>query len=228
MCYSAIILAGGKGNRMNNPIPKQYMLLGGKPVIMHSIERMEVIKEIEEIIIVCSEQYVEYINFMLQQYNINKKIDFAFAGDTRQASVKSGLLKVKNENVIIHEAARPFVSVEDFLELINFENPNTIIGSSINYTVLKGKETIDGLLDRSELINVQLPQKFNTKALLDAHIKAEKENRLFTEDAGLLYFYNSDLKVGIIKGSESNIKLTTPTDMMIGEIIYDKMLKEGL
>ena len=226
--YSLILLAGGTGSRMNNPVPKQYMLLAGKPVIMHTLERIDTIAEIDEIIIVCSDKFVEQIKITLQQYNIRKQAKFALSGDTRQASVKSGLLFASNDQVIIHEAARPFVKTEEFYKLINVGNENAIMGSPINYTVLRGKEIVEGTLVRSELVNVQLPQKFNRDLLMKAHENAEKDKKNFTEDASLLFYYEPSIKIEIVEGTEQNIKLTTPTDMIIGKVIYDEYFTRGI
>lgn len=226
--YSLILLAGGTGSRMNNPVPKQYMLLAGKPVIMHTLERIEMIEEIDEIIIVCCEKYIESNKLMLQQYNIRKPVKFALSGNTRQASVKSGLDLAKNNQVIIHEAARPFVKTEEFCKLINEKFDNVIMGAPINYTVLRGAEKVEGTLVRSELINVQLPQKFNKKTLLEAHEKAERDGRIFTEDASLMFAYDPSVEIRIVQGTEQNIKLTTPTDMIVGKVIYDEFFTRGL
>ena len=220
--YSIVLLAGGKGSRMKNSIPKQYMLLAGKPVIMHTLERIDTIDEICEAVIVCSSDYTEQIKFMVSQYGIKKPIKYAEAGASRQASVLSGLELVASENVIIHEAARPFVKKSEFLELINNENDNVIIGSPISFTVLKGNGRVEGIFNRSELINVQLPQKFNTALLVEAHRKARLEGRTFTEDASVLFYYNRDIAVDIMSGTDYNIKITTPTDMLVGKIIYDE------
>ena len=220
--YSIVLLAGGKGSRMKNSIPKQYMLLAGKPVIMHTLERIDKIDEINEVIIVCSSDYTEQLKFMLTQYGIKKPVKYAESGESRQASVLSGLEQVSSDNVIIHEAARPFVKKSEFLELINRDNENVMIGSPINYTVLRGKGKVEGIFDRSELINVQLPQKFNTELLKKAHYKAKEEGKLFTEDASAVYYYFHDVDIEVIEGKDYNIKLTTPTDMLVGKIIYDE------
>ncbi len=225
MDYTLVLLSGGIGTRMNNSIPKQYMLLAGKPMIMHILEKVEMLNDVKQIIIVCAEEYQSSINLMLNQYGISKNVKFAKSGSSRQASVLSGLKQVKTANVIIHEAARPFVTIEDYLELINEENENTMIGLDIPFTVLKGHENVEGLLERSELVNVQLPQKFNTSKILSAHQKAESENRTFTEDASLLYYYYPDVKIRIIKGKDYNIKITTRMDMLTGEIIYDEVFR---
>ena len=225
MDYTFVLLSGGVGSRMHNTIPKQYMLLAGKPMIMHVLEKVDCLESIKKIVIVCADEYRTAINLMLEQYGIRTTVDYAPAGKTRQASVLSGLKLVETENVIIHEAARPFVTVEDYQELINDDSVNAIIGSDIPFTVLKGHDCVEGLLSRSELINVQLPQKFKTKDILEAHLKAEKDNLAFTEDASLLYYYNPEMKIKIIRGKDYNIKITTRMDMLTGEVIYDEIFR---
>ena len=217
---SAILLSGEIGSRMNQAIPKQYMLLGGKPIIMHTLERLDAIDRICDIIIVCTDEYRPVIHQMVRQYGIHKQIRYATAGQSRQESVQSGLAYVKTDLVLIHEAARPFVRTEDFNQLINMRGRNVIIASPINYTVLKGQEYVIGLLDRSELINVQLPQKFDTALLKKAHEFALAEKRSFTEDASLLFYYIPNIEINILAGTEYNIKITTPIDIIIGRIIY--------
>lgn len=218
--YTLVLLAGGIGTRMKKDIPKQYLLLAGKPVIMHILERINRIKEIVEVIIVCTEEYVSSIQTMLVQYNITVPVRFAQAGDTRQESVESGLDCVTTENVILHEAARPFVSEKDFIRLMKEPCENAMYGTRIPFTVIKGHEAVEGILDRSELVNVQLPQKFSTKILRAAHNRAAQEKRLFTEDAGLVYYYYPNVKIKICEGMDYNIKLTTSMDLIIGEMIY--------
>lgn len=218
--YTLVLLAGGSGSRMKKNIPKQYLLLAGKPVIMHTLERIERIKEISEVVIVCTDEYVPLIKKMLLQYNVVVPVMFARAGDTRQASVKSGLDLVKTEEVILHEAARPFVSESDFVRLIKEPCENAMYGLSIPFTVIEGHDIVEGILDRSKLVNVQLPQKFNTRTLQEAHAKAEGEKRLFTEDAGLLFNYYPDINIKICEGMDYNIKLTTSMDLVMGEMIY--------
>lgn len=221
--YSAILLAGGKGARMNNSTPKQYLLLAGKPVIVHSLEKLEEITDIEEIIIVCGEEYITTITQMLDQYSIEKRALFVPAGETRQASVHNGIKRAHNEHVIIHEAARPFATAEDFRRLINSPADNAILGYPVPYTIIEGEGKLSGILDRSKLINVQLPQKFSLKELKAAHEKAQDEGRTFTEDASLLFYYeNSDIE--IVKGSNFNIKVTEAMDMVLGEIIYKEYI----
>ena len=225
MKYSVILLSGGTGSRMHNSIPKQYMLVAGKPMIMHSLEKIDLLENVETIIIVCHESFIDNINLMLEQYGIRKKVVYATAGKTRQESVFSGLKKVTTDGVIIHESARPFVSIDDYKKIIDCKSENAITGIDIPFTVVKGNKHVTGLLNRSELVNVQLPQKFNTKQLLNAHFMASKDNITFTEDSSLLLNYFPNVEIDIIEGQNYNIKITTRLDMLFGEIIYDEFFR---
>lgn len=222
--YTLLLLAGGKGTRMKNEIPKQFLLLAGKPIIMHTLERIEKVKGIEEIVIVCEEQYIEKIEEYKKDYRLKKKILYASAGKTRQESVYNGLKLIKENNIIIHEAARPFVNKSEFEAIINCEEDNVTYTYPIPYTVLKMQdEFINGVLNREELVNIQLPQKFETKTLIEAHEKAIEEGKLFTEDASLVYNYTNK-KIKTLKGSQYNLKITEPLDLILGEIIYKENL----
>lgn len=223
--YTLVLLSGGTGTRMHNAVPKQYMLLAGKPVIMHIIERIDSIDRISEVIVVCAKEYVSSIELMLNQYGIKKRVRFAPAGDTRQASVRSGLELVTTDDVIIHEAARPFVKAEDFDNLIDEKERNAIYGISIPFTVVRGHQNVEGLLTRSELVNVQLPQKFDTSLLKEAHEKAYKDNVEFTEDASMVFHYFPETVIKICEGLDYDIKLTTRIDMLAGEQIYDDIFR---
>lgn len=221
MKYTLLFLSGGTGSRMQNAVPKQYLLLAGKPVIMHILERVDQIEEVEDVVVVCAKEYEASISLMINQYGIRKPIVFAPAGATRQESVRNGLALVKNEDVIVHEAARPFVKVDDFKRLIAVKERNATFGASIPFSVLKGHGYVEGLLERSELINVQLPQKFETRLLKDAHERAAAEGREFTEDAGMIYLYHPDVPIKVCEGMDYDIKLTTRIDMLAGEQIYE-------
>ena len=223
--YTLVLLSGGIGSRMQNAVPKQYMLLAGKPVIMHIIERVDQLDRIDDIVIVCADEYQSSIKLMLNQYGIRKEVRFARAGITRQESVRNGLALVSNENLILHESARPFVKVEDFNRLMDDEHPNATFGADIPFTVVKGHSKVEGILNRSELVNVQLPQKFETSLLKAAHQKALEEGVEFTEDGSMIFHYFPDAHIEICKGMDYNLKLTTRIDMLAGEQIYDDIFR---
>ena len=223
--FTFVLLSGGVGSRMHNSIPKQYMLLAGKPMIMHVIEKVDTLEDVEKIVIVCAEEYRSPLSLMLEQYGIRKPVAFAPAGATRQASVLSGLQMVETDRVMIHEAARPFVKTEEYRMLMDEPAENATIGIDIPFTVIKGHEYVEDLLTRSELVNVQLPQKYNTELIRSAHMQAAAEGKFFTEDASLLHYYRPDVPIKILRGEDYNIKITTRLDMLTGEIIYDEIFR---
>lgn len=216
---TVVLLSGGKGSRMQETVPKQYLQLAGKPMIMHLIERFDRIDSIDKIVVVCDPSYNDSILQMAKEYNISKLIEYVNAGATRQESVFNGLKNVNTNSVIIHEAARPFVRTAEFINLINDDSENITLGYDIPFTVLKGHEEIEGLLNRSELVNIQLPQKFNTSDLKRAHEKAISEGNAYTEDASLVY-NELNVPIKILKGKSYNLKITEPVDLLFGEIIY--------
>lgn len=221
--YSAIILSGGSGTRMEKAIPKQFLILAGKPMIMHTLERLDQIEYVKEIVIVCHKNYIDLVDSYIKSYEIRTVCKIVEGGASRQESTYIGLKNSSYPYVIIHEAARPFVKKSEFESLINYPNLNAIYGKSIPFTVLKGTNQVVSLLNRKDLVNVQLPQKFQRNLLLEAHKKAAEEIQIFTEDASLLFYYTKE-NIMIIEGSIYNIKITDPIDMIIGEAIYKEYI----
>ena len=217
---SAILLAGGSGSRMNQSIPKQFLSLAGRPMVLHTLERFEKIDEIDEVVVVCHPQYQKRLEQDIKSYALKKKYIVVNGGETRQQSTYFGLKTAKNDCVILHEAARPFVTVSEFEGMIRDEAKTITYGISIPFTVsVTDGEKITGLLDRSTLVNIQLPQKFDRKQLLEAHERATAEGKIFTEDASLLYHYTGEA-AKVLKGTSYNVKITDSVDLLTGEIIY--------
>lgn len=217
---SAIILAGGIGSRMKNAVPKQFIALAGRPMILHTLERLEKLEQIGEVVVVCYPKYQEFLRMNIEAYMLRKKYVIVDSGESRQESVRLGLQAAAYEQVMLHEAARPFVTVEDFSRLLEFPAENATYGTEIPFTVLIQTDgMISGLLERDRLLNIQLPQKFNRELLLQAHEKARAEGRTFTEDASLLYQY-THCPIHVLPGASSNIKITDSIDLLTGELIY--------
>lgn len=217
-----IILAGGVGKRMGQPIPKQFIILAGKPIIVHVLEKVERLAALDRVIITCPAEFVERTRALLSHRNLGDRFCCVEGGATRQESVRKGLAELGDcDSVVIHEAVRPFVLTEEFQALIDCEHENAIYGIRVPFTVLLGNEYVEGTIERSKLVNVQLPQKFNTSALRKAHELAREESREFTEDASMIFHYKTG-QVRILEGSEKNIKITDPTDLTIGEAIYSE------
>lgn len=218
--YSAIILAGGAGSRMHRSVPKQFLALAGKPMILHTLERLERIDEINEIIVACHPQYKQLLEMHIAAYMLKKPYKIIDGGSTRQDSAYLGVQAAANEDVIIHEAARPFVTTCEFIALMEDEAENATYGLDIPFTVsVRTDNMITGLLERDKLVNIQLPQKFKRTPLLEAYEQAERDGLVFTEDTSLLYYYRK-APVKVLEGTPNNVKVTNSVDLAAGETIY--------
>ena len=227
MKLGMIVLAGGIGKRIGRPFPKQFLLLGGKPLLIHVLEKARVIPEIEYVVITCPLDHLDETRRLVENHGFDARFACILGGASRQESVANGLAELADaESVIIHEAVRPLVTVEEFRALIAAEDPNAMFGIPIPFTVLKGRDYVEGLLERDELVNVQLPQKFDRAKLAAAHAAAERDGAQFTEDASLFHKYAGE-RVRILPGSERNIKITVPTDIVTAEAIYADVIGRG-
>jgi D-ribitol-5-phosphate cytidylyltransferase len=228
MSTGLVVLAGGIGKRIGRPFPKQFLLLGGKPLIVHVLEKARAIDDIERVVITCPEAHLEATRELLANHRLGDKFDCILGGTSRQESVYNGLVALDGiDSVLIHEAVRPLITVDTFRALMDAPDENVMYGTPISFTVIRGHDYVEGLLERSELVNVQLPQKFDRAKLLTAHETARRESATFTEDAGLFFHYTGE-PVRILPGSDENIKITVPTDTVTAEAIYaDRLGRSG-
>jgi D-ribitol-5-phosphate cytidylyltransferase len=222
-----IVLAGGVGRRVGRPVPKQFLLVGGKPLLVHVLDQTRQLRSLEEVVITCPESHLDATRLLLANHGFGESYRCIVGGETRQASVYRGLLEVsKHDRVVIHEAVRPLVTADEFQALIECADANAIYGTRIPFTVVRGHEYVEGLLERSELVNVQLPQKFDRAALLAAHEAAREDGASFTDDSTLFHAYNAD-PIRILPGADRNIKVTVPTDVVTAEAIYADLMGRG-
>jgi 2-C-methyl-D-erythritol 4-phosphate cytidylyltransferase len=227
MKIGMIVLAGGIGKRIGRPFPKQFLLLGGKPLLIHVLEKARVIADIDTVVITCPEAHLEDTRRLIDNHGFDARFRCIVGGGSRQESVFFGLGAVADcDSVIIHEAVRPLVTVDEFRALIAAEDANAMFGIPIPFTVLKGHDYVEDLLERDELVNVQLPQKFDRARLTAAHEAARRDGTSFTEDASLFFRYAGE-RVRILPGSDRNIKITLPTDIVTAEAIYADAIGRG-
>lgn len=227
MKIGMIVLAGGIGKRIGRPFPKQFLLLGGKPLLVHVLEKARLIPDIDTVVITCPEAHLEDTRRLIDNHGFDARFRCIVGGGSRQESVFLGLGAVADcDSVIIHEAVRPLVTVEEFRALIAAEDANAMFGIPIPFTVLKGHDYVEDLLERDELVNVQLPQKFDRARLTAAHEAARRDGTSFTEDASLFFRYAGE-RVRILPGSDRNIKITLPTDIVTAEAIYADAIGRG-
>ena len=227
MKIGMIVLAGGVGKRIGRPFPKQFLLLGGKPLIVHVLEKARVIPDIDRVVITCPEAHLDETRRLIANHGFDARFSCIVGGASRQESTWKGLEALDDcDSVIVHEAVRPLVTVAEFRSLIAADDPNAMFGIPIPFTVLKGHEYVEDLLERDELVNVQLPQKFDRAKLTAAHAAARADGAFFTEDASLFHRYAGE-RVRILPGSERNIKITVPTDIVTAEAIYADIIGRG-
>ncbi|NLM13672.1 MAG: 2-C-methyl-D-erythritol 4-phosphate cytidylyltransferase [Epulopiscium sp.] len=224
---SVIIPAAGRGKRMGSQISKQYLDIGGKPILVHTIEKFDQSPLIHEIIVVTSKEEMEYFKNEIQlKYIFNKALKIVPGGKERQESVYNGLKKISSETeiVLIHDGARPFVSLEEIGKSVEGARRYgaCVIGVKVKDTIKICNEEgyIVSTPKREELWAVQTPQSFQTSIILEAHKKAEEDNFLGTDDATLVERLGYSIK--ILEGNYQNIKITTPEDLTIGEAILRK------
>lgn len=219
----AIILAGGVGSRMGAGKPKQFIEINGKPIIAHAIEKFQKHEEIDKIIIVSVD--VEAVRKIVSEYNFDKVSCIVSGGKTRYYSSKIGCETAKelgagpNDIVLIHDAARPFVSDEIISENIRaakeFGACETAL--KVNDTMIRAEGgCMDCVVPRENLYRVQTPQSFKLGVILDAHKQMEElsdeETEKITDDAMMVNA--SGRKVKIVNGSNENIKITTKEDLV--------------
>lgn len=217
---NVIIVAGGKGLRMGSDLPKQFIPIGGKPVLMHTLEAFHSFDEGMNIILVLPLSHQDYWKQLCSEYNFVVPHKIAMGGETRFHSVKNGLALVEDGIVAVQDGVRPFASNEMiarcFDALSDFEAVIPVIDSTDSLREVIDEEN-SKIIDRSKIRLVQTPQVFRTTVLKKAY---EVEfNNTFTDDASVVEAM--DVHVHLVKGEVANIKITTPLDLKIGELILN-------
>ena len=217
----AIVLAGGEGVRMDADIPKQFIRLAGKPVIIHTLKRFEESPFISDIVVVCHKGHIDTLSRMIENNGICKISGIFSGGKKRQ---ESSYIGVKNcpgdtEFVLIHDAVRPFITsqmIEDTLSAAK-EVGAAGVAIDIDDTIIVQKnDFIKEIPVRDDLKRIQTPQGFRYQTIIQAHQWA-LDNGITgsTDDCGLVLAMGGDVK--IVEGAACNIKLTDRTDLLIAE-----------
>ena len=217
---SAIVLAGGRGKRMNYHKSKQFIEIKGKPVLVYTLEKFIYNKSIDEVILVLPEDEVDYCKKeVLQKYSL--KVDrIVIGGKERQDSVFNALEAMeKADIVLIHDGARPFISEKIIEEGIKYANiygaaaPGVTPKDTIK---IKNEDNISvDTPDRNTLVAVQTPQCFKYDEIYQCHRKVKEENAIVTDDTSVVERYGH--KVYLYEGDYTNIKITTPEDLILAE-----------
>ena len=215
-----IIVAGGSGRRMGGALPKQFMMLDNEPILARSINRMHEALPAAEIVVVLPEEHVELWKNIAARFDVARH-KIALGGKERFHSVKNGLAALSDEVAIvgIHDAVRPLASkkliIKLFLEAENSTAVIPVVAPIDSYRIVEGDNS--RIIDRSALRMVQTPQVFQAKALRKAY--EQPFSSTFTDDASVMEAAGH--KVTLVEGERENIKITTPSDMLIAEAIIN-------
>lgn len=215
----AIIVAGGSGKRMGSIIPKQFLLLAGKPVLMHTIEVFHRFDVNINIIVVLPESQVETWKSLCEEHQFTVEHRIAIGGATRFDSVKSGLALVDEEGVVgVHDGVRPLVQSQTlmrcYIEASAYGSAVPVSDSKESVRIMDEKGCSHAI-DRSTVRMVQTPQVFRTKLLKEAYKQEFKSS--FTDDASVVEA--SGHIIHLSSGNKENIKITTPDDMIYAEAL---------
>jgi len=222
MKYYAIIVAGGSGNRMQSSVPKQFLLLEGIPVLMHTIAAFDKCILKPQILLVLNIDQHKYWEELCLKYSFNIPHQVIKGGIQRFHSVKNGLKVIKGTGIVaVHDAVRPLVSAELIAKSFHVaeETGNCIPGVTPTDSVRKRLE--DGkseAISRDELALIQTPQTFEVSLLKKAYQAAYRNE--FTDDASVAEY--AGFKINLIAGERENIKITYPEDLQIASIFIEK------
>ena len=210
MNNTVIILAGGIGSRMKNPIPKQFLEINERMIIEYTIDKFLSNKYINDIIVVCNKQWIDKVK------NKNLNIKIIAGGNSRFESSYIGLKACNNntKNVLIHDAVRPFVE-DDLInkaieKLENYDATIPVVSCSDSIINRKSMKYIN----RDDIKMIQTPQGFKFKIILDAYKKHGKNKKSnFSDDFSLLLYYMPNIDYFFYKGNNSNFKITHQDDL---------------
>lgn len=216
---TAVIVAAGKGRRMGTEISKQFLPLGGREILAHTVEKFEQAAAIRDIILVTGQDALQDVRDMAKEYGWKKIVSITAGGRERQDSVYNGLRQVSGDTeiVLIHDGVRPFVTEQIMEDSIRTaaETGGCAAGVPAKDTikVVDEEQIAIATPDRSTLWQIQTPQTFRKELILKAYADAEAAGFCGTDDASLAE--RSGFPVKIIMGSYRNIKITTKEDLCI-------------
>lgn len=230
MKHLGIIFAGGTGQRMNTAaMPKQFLELHGKPILIYTLEVFQRHPKIDGIILVCLNSWIDYCQELLERFHITKVMKIVPGGKNGQESIFNGLnaayslIDVKCV-VLIHDGVRPLINIKtisDNIESVIQKGNAITVAPAIETIVVKSNdESLGDIIDRSQCQVAKAPQSFYLEDIYQAHLKAKQENQLnFIDSASMMKYYN--YKLYPVVGPNENIKITTPSDFYIFRAILD-------
>jgi len=217
----AIIVAGGKGTRMQSETPKQFMLLNGLPVLMHTINAFYTYSKQIKIILVLPKDDINMWHNLVEQYDLKPKVRIAEGGISRFQSVRNGLLAIKESQglVAIHDGVRPLIKADTIGASFRIAavHQSAVAAVRLKESLRKTDQDTTKAVDRSNYRLIQTPQTFDLGLIKKAY--AVPEEASLTDDASVAE--KAGHKISLFEGSYDNIKITTPEDMVIAKALLD-------
>jgi 2-C-methyl-D-erythritol 4-phosphate cytidylyltransferase len=219
----AIIAAAGAGTRMASDRPKQFLLLAGMPVIIHTLKVFEQCESIQEVIVVLPAAESAGFLSLAGKHGLRKVARVVPGGVTRADSVKRGLLAIRGataEIVVVHDGVRPFVTTEEIDATVAAAQTDgaAILVAPVTDTIKQVNDRrVEKTLDRGELRRALTPQCFRYELLRDAYVNADVNDPSLTDESALVE--KLGVPISVIEGSARNIKITTAEDLAIAETI---------
>ena len=222
---SVIIAAAGISNRMGSKINKQFIHINNKPILAHTIEKFQICKYVDEIIVVAKEDEIDYCRKeIVRRYKLDKVSKIV----ERQDSVYNGILALDERCSIVlsHDGARPFVKIENIIDGIEgvIKHGACVVGVPVKDTikVVGDDKNVFKTPKRDDLWAVQTPQCFKKNIIMDGYRQAIEDGFTGTDDSVLVERLGIDVKM--VMGSYENIKITTPEDLVIAESIFKDII----
>jgi 2-C-methyl-D-erythritol 4-phosphate cytidylyltransferase len=217
----AIIVAGGTGQRMGSVLPKQFLEIQGKAILLHTIDQFTAAFADIQLVIVLPATYIEEGSILLQKNGYTKNVQLVEGGETRFQSVKNGLSKVSESSIVfVHDAVRCLLTPALIQRCYQqaFEKGSAIpaVSATDSVRIVNGDQ--NSVLDREQVMLIQTPQTFQSDILLDAF--EQPYTSLFTDEANVVEANGG--KVYLVDGEFENIKITRPLDLAIAEHILSK------
>lgn len=229
----AEILAGGKGTRMGNTeMPKQFLKIGNKPIIIHTLERFLLCDRITKIIVVTPSQWMEHTIDLLKKYIPKKKQEHIFVcegGRDRNESIMNGIKYIDekiglnyDDIIITHDAVRPFLThriIEENIDMAILHGAtDTVVPAFDTIVESTNNDTISSIPRRDFMYQGQTPQSFNIKKLIELYSSLSDEEKLVLTDAAKIFVVKGE-KVKLVKGELFNMKITTSYDLKIANAL---------
>lgn len=228
---AAIVLAGGSGSRMKSDTTKQMMTLAGKPLIIHSLLAMDACEYIDEVILVAKADEVDLYPAMLEEHGIQKVTHIVEGGDTRQDSVLKGFEVIPDQadHVAIHDGARPLITPAQIKAVVlaayDYKAAAAAAPAKDSVKVANISGMIDYTVDRKTVWLMQTPQVFNANLYRASIYTAKKDKFIGTDDTEVAEHARFSSK--LIDTGYENIKVTTPVDLLLAEVILANREKES-